>query len=30
VLAGHTNTPAASDFMREAALAHVREMRSAK
>lgn len=27
VLSGHTNTPAASKFMLEAALAHVREMR---
>lgn len=27
VLAGHTNTPAASKFMQEAAAAHVRAMR---
>jgi cephalosporin-C deacetylase-like acetyl esterase len=27
VLAGHTNTPAASNFMQEAALKHVREMK---
>ena len=29
-LAGHTNTPKATKFMQEAALAHVREMKSAK